>query len=262
VSIGGAGSASLTLDADGKLSASGLVTIGEHGKAMGNGTIGASLLSNGTVAPGLSAGKLTVTGSYTQAATGKLEIELYGAASGQFDELAVAGPATLGGELNVTLGTTAGNQFVPQLGDTFPFVTTTAGASGNFASAHLPVLTSGHMWQIRYGATVTSLAVTLAGDYNDNGVVDAADYVVWRKLNGTMLNPRADGDANGQVDTADYSVWRAQFGVIAGFSAAKDLSAVPEPVSKLVGPLLFAYVCTGRHRNYNPKRTRAKKSST
>jgi hypothetical protein len=118
------------------------------------------------------------------------------------------------------------------------------------------------MWQIRYGATVTSLAVTLAGDYNDNGVVDAADYVVWRKLKGTMLNPRADGDANGQVDTADYSVWRAQFGVIAGFSAAKDLSAVPEPVSKLVGPLLFAYVCTGRHRNYNPKRTRAKKSST
>src|SRR4029078_3739764 len=38
---------------------------------------------------------------------------------------------------------------------------------------------------------------TLEGDYNGNGVVDAADYVWWRKN---------DGGAAG------YSIWRANFG--------------------------------------------------
>lgn len=258
VSIGGAGSASLTLDSDGKLSASGLVTIGENGKAMGNGTIAASTISNGTVAPGISAGKLTVTGSYTQAATGKLEIELYGAASGQFDELAVTGSAALGGELNVTLGTTAGNQFVPQLGDTFAFLTTIAGASGNFASAHLPVLTSGHMWQLRYTASSATLAVTLAGDYNDDGTVDASDYVVWRKLDGSSFNPRADGDTNGVINANDYAVWRTQIGksASAGASLSSPVNFVPEPTTILLlagGAALIA-TCSGRATRANQKR--------
>ena len=43
-------------------------------------------------------------------------------------------------------------------------------------------------------------------DYNGNGIVDAADYVVWRK-GGTLLN-----DATPGVDPGDYTTWRAQFG--------------------------------------------------
>ena len=59
----------------------------------------------------------------------------------------------------------------------------------------------------------------LAGDYNVNGVVDAADYVLWRKALGTA-NPQADGSGptvgvpNGIVDQADYTFWRSNFGAI------------------------------------------------
>ena len=43
---------------------------------------------------------------------------------------------------------------------------------------------------------------TLAGDFNRDGSVDAADYVVWRRhLSG-----------NSFVDTANYQTWRANFG--------------------------------------------------
>ena len=52
----------------------------------------------------------------------------------------------------------------------------------------------------------------LAGDYNYSGVVDAADYVVWRKTSGSTDDLRADGDGDADVDQDDYAVWRANFG--------------------------------------------------
>jgi hypothetical protein len=53
------------------------------------------------------------------------------------------------------------------------------------------------------------------GDYNRDAIVDAADYVVWRKMLGaTGLTPfsGADGDGDGDVDTHDFAVWKAHFG--------------------------------------------------
>jgi hypothetical protein len=53
------------------------------------------------------------------------------------------------------------------------------------------------------------------GDYNDDGVVDAADYVLWRKTLRTIDVPPysgADGNGSGAVDPGDYGVWRAHFG--------------------------------------------------
>jgi hypothetical protein len=55
----------------------------------------------------------------------------------------------------------------------------------------------------------------LPGDYNSDGKVDAADYVVWRKSN-----------INGQ---AGYNTWRANFGRTAGSGSALSSAAVPEP---------------------------------
>jgi hypothetical protein len=77
--------------------------------------------------------------------------------------------------------------------------------------------------------------IGLPGDYNDDGSVDAADYVVWRNSFGqTGPDLVADGDASGTVDTRDYELWRANFGQPAGIGAtvgsAVPLSAaVPEP---------------------------------
>jgi hypothetical protein len=53
------------------------------------------------------------------------------------------------------------------------------------------------------------------GDFNGNGTVDAADYVVWRRnLNQPVTLP--NDPTPGTVDTNDYNVWRANFGASAG----------------------------------------------
>ena len=55
----------------------------------------------------------------------------------------------------------------------------------------------------------------LFGDYNHDGIVDAADYTVWRNSLGTSgLAPYqgADGSGNGTVGLEDYGVWKSHFG--------------------------------------------------
>jgi mannan endo-1,4-beta-mannosidase len=74
----------------------------------------------------------------------------------------------------------------------------------------------------------------VAGDYNKDGVVDAADYVVWRKLSGqTGWGLAADSDLNGRIDAADLAFWKSRFGLSSGSRAA----TVPESASLLL--LLF-----------------------
>jgi hypothetical protein len=56
----------------------------------------------------------------------------------------------------------------------------------------------------------------LAGDFNIDGIVDAADYTVWRdSLGANVATPYtgADGNGNGVVDQADYGIWSANFGM-------------------------------------------------
>lgn len=97
-------------------------------------------------------------------------------------------------------------------------------------------------------------AGTTAGDYNQNGVVDAADYTVWR-----------DGLGNGFVQ-ADYDIWKNNFGntgsgggggfeILNGvvqygsFTAGvATVSAVPEPASLALITLLLGCVAAGRGR--------------
>jgi len=54
----------------------------------------------------------------------------------------------------------------------------------------------------------------LLGDYNLNGIVDAPDYVVWRRTLGTNVTmfSGADGNGDGMIDNLDYNVWRSHFG--------------------------------------------------
>jgi hypothetical protein len=53
--------------------------------------------------------------------------------------------------------------------------------------------------------------VALAGDYNADHTVDAADYVLWRKLLGSNSVMPNDPTA-GSVTQADFNVWSANFG--------------------------------------------------
>ena len=77
--------------------------------------------------------------------------------------------------------------------------------------------------------TVTAqIADRYAGDFNGDGVVDAADYTVWRETLGSTTLLSADADRNGTVDSADYAIWRTQFGWTSP-SSLQIGSPVPEP---------------------------------
>jgi hypothetical protein len=93
-------------------------------------------------------------------------------------------------------------------------------------------------------------AMMLPGDYNRDGTVDAADYVMWRHGLGTTYTQ------------GDYDVWRANFGQTIGsggalpsadplpIASADSLPAVPEPSTPLVvfvGSLALAARCRPTH---------------
>jgi hypothetical protein len=80
----------------------------------------------------------------------------------------------------------------------------------------------------------------VAGDYNGNGTVDAADYVLWRNNRGPGSLPNEGGISPGVVDDADYNFWRSRFGRTAGSGSEVGESAVPEPSSVLLGLIAAA----------------------
>jgi hypothetical protein len=71
--------------------------------------------------------------------------------------------------------------------------------------------------RIDIGAFELQSLPTLVGDYNLDGVVNAADYTVWRDTLGSTTNLAATGDdSTGVIDEADYDVWAANFGAPLG----------------------------------------------
>jgi len=80
--------------------------------------------------------------------------------------------------------------------------------------------------------------VLLPGDYNDDGMVDAADYAVWRD-HMDMLYGMPNDKTPGSVTNDDFQVWRSHFGESRGGAAAD--ATVPEPGSRFF--LLLATCC-------------------
>ena len=190
-----------------------------------------NVVITGTDAPGFSPATV-VRGSV--AYDGTLQIEIGGASPGSFDQInhvLGAGTATLGGTLDIDLL----GGFIPTPGSSFQFITAAGGISGTFANVLLPTLPDSS-WHLTYTATNVLLQVGLAGDYNLNGTVDAADYIVWRKTLGqTGFALAADGNTNNQIDADDFNVWRANFGQTAGSgSGASGNATIPEPGTQLM----------------------------
>jgi hypothetical protein len=140
------------------------------------------------------------------------------------------------------------DSFAPTPGNVFQIVSAAGGIAGSFANVSLPVLSNAN-WQLRYEADSVVLQVALPGDYNFNGVVDAADYVVWRKTLGQSgFALAADGNGDNQIEAGDLTLWRDHFGESAGGPAAgtnvnsSSSPSVPEPagfVLALVGAIMW-----------------------
>jgi hypothetical protein len=78
----------------------------------------------------------------------------------------------------------------------------------------------------------------LPGDYNADGSVDAADYVMWRK-GGPLVN---EVHEPGTISPADYTEWRIRFGETSGGSSGVGRASVPEPATYVPLALTFAAI--------------------
>jgi hypothetical protein len=89
------------------------------------------------------------------------------------------------------------------------------------------------------GIDYTPSPKTLVGDYNGDNTVNSADYAKWQADHGKFVarGNGADGNSNGVVDAADYVVWRKAAGSGSGAAA----TSIPEPVS--LGMSLGSILC-------------------
>lgn len=105
---------------------------------------------------------------------------------------------------------------------------------------------TGYIDNVRVG----SIADPNGGDYNGDGVVDAADYTVWRDNLGS--GPDGDGTTTGDllgvpdgvVDESDYDYWAQQYGT----TISPPASAIPEPVSGVLAILTVLAAASARRR--------------
>ena len=90
----------------------------------------------------------------------------------------------------------------------------------------------------------------LPGDYNMDGLVDGADFTIWRDALNSRLagDAAADGNGNGIVDQDDFQIWVDQFGT--SYRASPMRAApVPEPHLSIAWIVVLATFL-------NPRRSR------
>ena len=67
------------------------------------------------------------------------------------------------------------------------------------------------------------VAAGLAGDYNAEGVIDAADYTVWRDAVRASGAGSADGNGDLHVDQQDYVLWKTNLGASLNLAVHRPL---------------------------------------
>jgi len=104
---------------------------------------------------------------------------------------------------------------------------------------------------------VDASGVLLPGDYNQDMVVDDADFLVWQTSLGTNTSGLhiaafADGNYDGVVDAADYTIWRDNVGLTwdtsPGAAAMALYASVPEPTAGTLLALASLLVAARRGR--------------
>lgn len=243
--IGGAG---VLTNANHEISGEGMIDVVNlinHGSIRGNSAakpihIASNLTGDGTLenvrleghhSPGDGIGTVVASGSYAVANSAVHKFEIAGLLPGiQHDMIASSGSVSLAGQLQLQVSLAT---FLPDAGDEFTLFTALNGVSGSFANSASLITVSGGtriIWALAYNPQSVVLqaasVIALDGDYNGNGIVDAADFVIWRRAIATG-NLAADGNHDGVINTQDYTVWRNRFGNSLG--TGTTVSSIPEP---------------------------------
>jgi hypothetical protein len=233
--LGGSGNilGPVTLNAGGNLSPG----------ANGSNSIGAFHLGTGT---------LTLNGNTTTTVSA-LKIDLSTTiANGDIADLVDATNATVNAVTNTNKPKIDINNAGTMTGGTYLIMNYGAASTtiGNLVLGSVP---SGFIAKLvnDSGLHTLSVQVEFQGDFNNDNVVDASDYVIWRKNNGTGTT-YAQGDANndGAVNSADYDIWRAKFGnsITPAGSGSLVNGSVPEPGTLVLALLGMLAVGFGRRR--------------
>ncbi len=96
------------------------------------------------------------------------------------------------------------------------------------------------------GGTLTVLNKILPGDFDNNAVVDARDYVKWRDNEGTFTILANDPLSGTEIDTDQYNIWRSHFGnTLPGSGGGAGLQgAVPEPTTAALVLVAYGLACS------------------
>jgi hypothetical protein len=175
-------------------------------------------ISGGALAASHVDGQSIVNGDLT-VASGAIQIRL--TSSSVADLIEVHGNATLGGHLDII--PLAG--YSPADGHNWQILTAYSifGAFSSISPGY-SVRREGNSLKLFFGAA----PIALAGDYNDDGAVDAADYIVWRRALGSATELPNETESLGVVDQDDFAAWRANFAATRSAEIAAS-AAVPEP---------------------------------
>ncbi|TWT98176.1 hypothetical protein Pla108_23330 [Botrimarina colliarenosi] len=106
---------------------------------------------------------------------------------------------------------------------------TPASSSWNYNQVGLMLLGNGFTGSIiADDINVAFTAGPLTGDFNGDGLVDAADYTIWRDG-----DEAADANFDGVVDADDYNLWASHYGATSTSIAV----TIPEPTAWLLTAL-------------------------
>lgn len=228
-----------------------------QGLLRGTGSVQAPVTNRGTVSPGASAGILSVAEYFqvtadpnTEVISGVLKIELAGSDNSdpnnpQFDQLLVAGDATLGGELDVSMIF----PFAPSPGQSFEIIDIGGlrtgtfsglpelGFVGDYGAANLFITYSGG------DGDDVALLSALPGDFDVDGDVDGDDFLKWQR-----------GESPFPLSRTDLADWETNYGSSVLLTAVTV--AVPEPAAVLLMVVALAgFSGLGYRRCRRPART-------